>query len=72
MQVAASKVRSEADAIAKKLAAKGYAAYVQTPPDDNPSVYRVRIAGFKTRREAQTLANRIEKQEKIKPWVTAR
>jgi cell division septation protein DedD len=70
VQVAALNVRSEADAIAKKLASKGYAAYVQTPSDGTPSVYRVRIGTFKTRREAETVAARLQKEEQYKPWVT--
>lgn len=70
VQVAALNVRSEADAIAKKLALKGYAAYVQTPSDGTPSVYRVRIGTFKTRREAETVAARLQKEEQYKPWVT--
>jgi cell division septation protein DedD len=70
VQVAALNVRSEADAIAKKLASKGYAAYVQTPSDGTPSVYRVRIGTFNTRREAETVAARLQKEEQYKPWVT--
>ena len=48
----------------------GYAAYVQTPSDGTPSVYRVRIGTFKTRREAETVAARLQKEEQYKPWVT--
>jgi len=70
VQVAALNVRSEADAIAKKLTSKGYAAYVQTPSDGTPSVYRVRIGTFKTRREAESVASRLQKEEQYKPWVT--
>jgi cell division septation protein DedD len=70
VQVAALNVRSEADAIAKKLTSKGYAAYVQTPSDGTPSVYRVRVGTFKTRREAETVAARLQKEEQYKPWVT--
>ena len=54
MQIAALNVRSEADAIAKRLSSKGYAAYVLSPADGTPSVYRVRIGKFPTRREAET------------------
>jgi cell division septation protein DedD len=70
VQVAALNVRSEAEAVAKRLAAKGYAAYVVTPGDGTPSVFRVRIGPFKTRREADTMAVRLEKEEQFKPWVT--
>ncbi len=70
VQVAALNVRGEADAIAKRLSAKGYAAYVQAPTSGTPSVFRVRVGAFKTRREAETVASRLQKEEQFKPWVT--
>ncbi|MEQ1869104.1 MAG: SPOR domain-containing protein [Vicinamibacterales bacterium] len=68
VQVAAINVRSEADAIARRLSGKGYAAYVQVPTSG--SVYRVRVGTFKTRREADSVAARLQKEEQFKPWVT--
>jgi cell division septation protein DedD len=70
VQVAALNVRSEADAVAKRLTAKGYAAYVQVPTSGAAAVYRVRVGTFKTRREAETVASRLQKEESFKPWVT--
>jgi DedD protein len=71
VQVAALNIRSEADAIAKRLSAKGYAAYVQAPAAGAPQIYRVRIVGKSgSRREAETMATRLEKEEQFKPWVT--
>jgi septal ring-binding cell division protein DamX len=70
VQVAALNVRSEADAIARRLAAKGYSAYVQPPVRGTPTVYRVRVGTFKTRREADNVAARLKKEEKFTPWVT--
>jgi DedD protein len=70
VQIAALNVRSEADAIVKRLSSKGYAAYVLPPADGTPSVYRVRIGKFPTRREAETIAARLQKEEQLKPWVT--
>jgi cell division septation protein DedD len=46
VQVAAVNVRSEADAIAKKLTSKGYAAYVQASGSGAPQVFRVRVGKF--------------------------
>jgi cell division septation protein DedD len=68
VQVAALNARSEADAIARRLSAKGYAAYVQVPTSG--SVFRVRVGTFKTRREADAVAARLQKEEQFKPWVT--
>jgi cell division septation protein DedD len=70
VQIAALNERSEADAIAKRLNSKGYAAYVLTPSNGTPSVFRVRVGKFNTRREAETVAARLQKEEQFKPWVT--
>jgi cell division septation protein DedD len=69
VQIAALNVRSEADAIAKRLSSKGYAAYVMTA-NGTPSVFRVRVGKFNTRREAETVAAKLQKEEQFKPWVT--
>jgi cell division septation protein DedD len=70
VQIAALNVRSEAEAIAKRLSSKGYSAYVMSPPAGTPSVFRVRVGKFSTRREADTVAARLQKEEQFKPWVT--
>jgi len=70
VQVAAVNVRSDADAIAKRLTSKGYAAYVEMPPNGTGTVFRVRVGTFKTRREAETIAAKLQKEEQFKPWVT--
>jgi DedD protein len=70
VQIAALNVRSEAEAIAKRLSSKGYAAYVLSPANGTPSVYRVRVGTFPTRREAESIAARLQKEEQFKPWVT--
>jgi cell division septation protein DedD len=70
VQIAALNVRSEADAMARRLASKGFAAYVLTPANGTPAVYRVRIGTFKTRREAEAMAARLQKEEQFKPWIT--
>ena len=70
VQIAALNVRSEADAIAKRLSSKGYAAYVLSPASGTPAVYRVRVGKFPTRREAESIAAKLQKEEQFKPWVT--
>ena len=70
VQIAALNVRSEADAIANRLSAKGYAAYVLAPASGTPPVYRVRVGKFPTRREAESIAAKLQKEEQFKPWVT--
>ena len=70
VQIAALNVQSEAEAIAKRLSSKGYAAYVLAPASGTPSVYRVRVGRFNTRREADAIAARLKREEQFNPWVT--
>ena len=70
VQVAALRAHGEADAIAKRLSGKGYPAYVMSPAAGAPAaVYRVRVGKFSSRREADQVAARLEKEEQFKPWV---
>ena len=70
VQVAAVNARNDADVIAKRFNSKGYSAYVEVPPNGAGTVFRVRIGTFKTKREAETIAAKLQKEEQIKPWVT--
>ena len=70
VQVAALNVRSEADAMAKRLSSKGYSAYVVSPTSSTPAMFRVRIGTFKTKREAEAMAATLQTAEQFKPWVT--
>jgi len=69
VQVAALNVRAEAEAVAKRLTSKGYAAYV-VPPADGAAVYRVRVGKFSTRDQAEPVKAKLEKEELFKPWIT--
>jgi DedD protein len=69
IQVAALREADEADTIVKRLAGKGYPAYVVAPAKGSPSVYRVRVGKFKERSEADTVAARLQKEEQFKPWI---
>ena len=55
--------------IVKRLAGKGYPAYVLAPDKARPPIFRVRVGKFKERREADTVAARLQKEEQFKPWV---
>ena len=69
IQVGALRDRGEADGMVKRLVAKGYPAYVVPPAKGTPAPYRVRVGKFKERREADTVAARLQKEEQFKPWV---
>jgi DedD protein len=68
VQVAAVRARAEADTIARRLSSKGYPAFVTSPPGA-PHLFRVRIGKYQDRREAESIAARLEKEEQFKPWL---
>jgi cell division septation protein DedD len=68
VQVAAVRQRGEADTIARRLTTKGYPAFVTSPPGA-PHLYRVRVGKYPDRREAESIAARLEKEEQFKPWL---
>ncbi len=71
VQVAALQVRGEADTIAKRLSGKGYPAYVTAPASGaSAPIYRVRVGKYKSRREAEQVAARLEREEQFKPWIS--
>ena len=69
IQVGALRERGLADSIAKRLVAKGYPAYVVPPAKGTPDPYRVRVGKYQDRREADTVAAKLQKEEQFKPWV---
>jgi cell division protein FtsN len=60
----------DADTIAKRLSSKGYGVFVVAPGAAAPALYRVRVGRFKTRREAESVASKLQKEEQFKPWIT--
>ena len=70
VQVAAVKARGEADTIAKRLSSKGFPSFVTSPSAGAARVYRVRVGKYSDRREAESVARRLEKEEQFKPWIT--
>ena len=66
MQVAATKTRGEADTIVKRLSAKGYAAFVLA----NNNNFRVRVGGYKSKKDADVVAAKLKQEERVNPWVT--
>jgi len=69
IQVAALREKDEADLMVKRLAAKGYPAYLLAPAKGAPTVFRVRVGKYKERHEADTVAARLQKEEQFKPWI---
>ena len=55
--------------IVKRLAGKGYPAYVVSPAKGAASIFRVRVGKYKDRAEADTIAAKLQKEEQFKPWI---
>jgi cell division septation protein DedD len=70
LQITALREQTEADALARRLSAKGYSAYVLKPAAGTSPVFRVRVGKFKTRREAEAIASKLQQEEQFKPWIT--
>ena len=70
VQVAAVRQKAEADAIRGRLTKKGYPAFVATAGTPGAPTYRVRVGKYPSKREADTIAAKLEREEQFKPWVT--
>jgi len=71
VQVAALRDRDAAERVRKQLVDKGYPAFVAEPPSELPvQVFRVRVGQYVERSEAESVKNRLEHEEKFKPWIT--
>ena len=72
VQLVALKDRGDATAMANRLSAKGYPAFVLDPAAGAPVIYRVQVGGYPDRDHADQAARRIEKEEKIPGYVRSR
>jgi len=70
VQVQAVKTRAEADALARRLGAKGYPTFVTPRGSGNLVQYGVRVGKYDRKGEAEAVKARLEKEEQFKPWVT--
>ena len=72
VQLMALKDRTECAALAQRLAAKGYPAFVVDPAPGSPKIYRVQVGGYPDREKADQVSRRLEKEEHLKPYVRSR
>ena len=71
VQVAALREHDAAEQVAGRLIAKGFPAYVLEPSPDVPvAVYRVRVGQYRDLGEAEQIRQRLETEERFKPWIT--
>lgn len=60
--------RTQAEKLVASLARKGFAAKI-LPGASGSSAARVRVVGFKTRADAEHVADRLKREEQLHPWV---
>ena len=71
LQVTALRERGEAEAIAKRLSSRGYAAHShETCRRCGRRSTACASAEFKTRHEAEAVATKLQKEEQFTPWIT--
>lgn len=72
VQVVSLQDRAAAAAIAKRLTAKGYPAFVLDPASGGPRIYRVQVGGYSDKTDAEQASRRLERDEQFKPFVRSR
>lgn len=71
IQVIATRERAIASSVLKKLAAKGYPAFVVNPAANaTPAWYKVQVGRYNDRSEAEKVSLRIKKEEQYQSWIT--
>lgn len=70
VQVMAARTRTEAERIVRTLGSKGYPAFVTMAGGASPTPYRVRVGKYNNLREAESMAQRLKKEEQFNTWIT--
>jgi cell division septation protein DedD len=71
VQIAALRDRAAADAMVKRLSAKGYPTVVVEPAAGAPAAsFRIRVGPYADRAEAERTARRLEREEQFRPFIT--
>jgi sporulation related protein len=71
VQVIATRDRAIAGSVLKKLAAKGYPAFLVNPSATaTPPWYKVQVGRYNDRGEAEKVSLRIKKEEQYQSWIT--
>ena len=70
-QIGAYKDRATADRIVETLKRQSFPAFVLAPTAGSPTAtFRVRVGPYRERREAETVAGRLQREHKYSPFVT--
>ena len=69
VQVLATRDRAVASSVVKRLAGKGYPAFLVTPPAGQP-FFKVHVGRYNDRAEAEKTSARIKQEEQFQSWIT--
>jgi septal ring-binding cell division protein DamX len=70
VQVIATRDRSVATSVVKRLAGKGYPAFLVNPAGGAAQpFYKVHVGRYPDRREAERVSTRIKKEEQFQSWI---
>jgi DedD protein len=71
VQVIATRDRSVATSVVKRLAGKGYPAFLVNPASGSGQpFYKVHVGRYGDRRDAEQVSLRIKKEEQFQPWIS--
>ncbi|MFL6281083.1 MAG: SPOR domain-containing protein [Vicinamibacterales bacterium] len=71
VQVIATRDRAIAGSVLKRLAAKGYPAFLVNPSANaTPAWYKVQVGRYNDKGEAEKVSLRIKKEEQFQSWIT--
>jgi DedD protein len=71
VQVIATRDREVASSVVKKLAGKGYPAFLVSPAAGaGQPFYKVHVGRYSDRGEAEQVSTRIKKEEQFQSWIT--
>ncbi len=71
VQVGAFAEASAAEQLARRLRARGHPVYVAPSTGSDTARWRVRVGPLATRSEAEDVAERLEREERVSTWVLA-
>ena len=71
IQLTATPIEKAAKDMKQKFERKGYNVYLLEVMNKGQKLYKVRIGVFSSRDQARSIAEKIRKEEKIKPWIVA-
>ena len=71
IQLTATVNRKMAEKMKRTYAGKGYNMYLITGKKHGNTLYKVRIGVFKDWKKAKAIAEKIRREDKLKPWIIA-